>query len=162
MNDLRFIKDILYTLKRAYGRPVNIVWRVSSTADLETGVKSVVQDSFSVDRVIVLPATTDRNFAYDLAYIASNKNYSYGGFYDKNRRRIVLERSDLPPDFEIKIGYFFIFEEARYEVKAIDNFGERLAYDLDCQEIDNIDLENQIKRRYFDDLFLTHNVEVVK
>lgn len=161
MNDLRSIKTILYTLKRAYGLPINIVWRTESTPNLETGKKTVQQDSVSVDRAIILPATTNRNFVYDLVFIASNKNFTYGGFFDKNRRKVIIDRADLPRDFEIKIGHYLIINSKRYEVKNIDTFDVQAAYDLDVEQVDNIDLENQIKQVYYEDLFVDHSVEVL-
>jgi hypothetical protein len=160
MNSLRFIKNVLYTLKREYGFAINIVWKVSDAPNYRTGKRNVAQDSVSVDRAIVLPASTQRDFVYDLTFIASNKNFTYGGLFDKNRRRVFIDKSDLPTDFEIKIGYYLIIKGKRFEVKEVDLFDEGAGYELDVTQLDNIDLENHIELRYYQDLFLEQTVEV--
>lgn len=160
MNDDRFIKSVLYTLKRAYGIPANLVWRTGQTVDLETGVITVTHDSVKVDRAIVLPFSRDRDFAYDLTFIASNKNFTYGGLFDKNRRKVYVDKDDLPSDFEIKLGYYFVIQGKRFDVKVVDDYGNGLAYDLDVEQLTNIDLANQIEEVYYEDLFLNQTVEV--
>ena len=77
MNRLRFISQVLYRLKRRYGEPVEIVVRDSSVTNLQTGAKIVVVSNKHVIRGIVLPSTISREFDYDLAFIANNKNFTY-------------------------------------------------------------------------------------
>lgn len=158
--DLRFIKRTLYTLKRDFGLPLNIVWRDSSSANLETGEKTVVKDSQQVSRGIILPSTVDRNFVYDLAFIASNKNFTYGGFFDQQRRRVIIDKDDLPSDFKIEVGYYIVFNGNRYEVERVDEFEHNAAYVLQAKQIANIDVENINYRQNFSLLFFEHEVEV--
>jgi hypothetical protein len=160
MNSLRFIKNVLYTLKRDYGLPATIVWRTSSVPNLETGKLEVTQDSVAVNRAIVLPRVLQRDFVYDLSFIASNKNFTYGGLFDKNSRKVYLDPDDLPAGFDIKIGYWIIFNGIRYEVKAVDTYESNAAIDLDVSQVDNAILNNLIKKVYYDDLFLDQSVEV--
>lgn len=160
MNSLRFIKNVLYTLKRDYGLPANIVWRTSSVPNLETGKLDTAQESVAVSKAIVLPRALQRNFVYDLSFIASNKNFTYGGLFDLNSRKVYLDPDDLPRDFEIKIGYWIVFGGSRYEVKAVDTYEQGSAIDLDVTQVDNAALSNLIKKVYYDDLFLAQSVEV--
>lgn len=158
--DLRFIKNVLYSLKRDYGLPVNIVWRTSSTANLRTGKKDVIQDSIQVNRGIVLPSTINQDFAYDLSFIASNKNFTYGGLFDEQHRRVIIDRADLPPDFEIKRGYYLVFNQKRYEVEQINEFENGAGYMVLAKQVTNITLDNYIKRYMFSLLSLDQTVEV--
>lgn len=158
--DLRFIKRVLYALKRDYGLPVNIVWRVSSEANLETGKKTVTKDSILVNQGIILPSTIDRGFVYDLTFIASNKNFTYGGLFDKQYRRVIIDRDDLPSDFEIEIGYYLVFNNNRYEVEEVNEFEQSAGYFMLVKQITNIDLENHIKRQMFSVAHFDHSVEV--
>jgi len=127
MNRLRFISQVLYRLKRRYGEPVTIYYRISSTTNLETGVKSVIADSVDVARVIVLPSKIHREFVYDLTFIATNKNFTYGGHFDTTERQLIFDRKDLA-DFEIKVGMYLRFAGHRYDVKQVEEFEERTGY----------------------------------
>lgn len=165
MNNLRFIRDAIYALKQEFGLPVNIVWRSSSEIDLETGRKTVTQDSKTVNRAIVLPATTQRDFVYDLTFIASNKNFTYGGLFDKHRRKVFIDRQDLPPDFEIKLGYILIIAGKHYDVKGVDDYvdgfpDQPIAYELDVEQATNIDIGNVTNVAIYQDVFLKQAVEV--
>lgn len=127
MNRLRFISQVLYRLKRRYGEPCTICQRTSSTTDLETGVKTVHKTTRLVNRVIVLPSLIHREFQYDLTFIATNKNFTYGGLYDTTERRLIFDRKDLG-DFEITRDMYLLFAGRRYEIKQIEEFEERTAY----------------------------------
>lgn len=160
MNDSRFIKRTLYALKRQYGAQINIVWRTGSQLNLELGTKTVSQDSVRVDRAIILPVTLDRDFVYDLSFIASNKNFTYGALFNKNRRKILLDSDDLPTDFKIEIGYFCVINDQRFEIKTVDNFGNKDGYEIDMEQVDNIELANNIVEVQYQEVYLVDTVEV--
>lgn len=127
MNRLRFISRVVYRLKRRYGEPAHIVERTGSVVNLETGAKTVSKRSLYVNRVIVLPSKIHREFQYDLTFIATNKNFTYGGLYDTTEREFIIDRKDLP-DFEIKVGMYLLFKDRRYEVKEVAEFEDNTAY----------------------------------
>lgn len=160
MYDLRFIRQVLYSLRRDYGLPVNIVWDTASTPDYETGKKVVVRDSLTVNRAIIMPASIQRDFVYDLTVIASNKNFTYGGLFDQRSRRIIIDRQDIPKDFEIKIGYHAIIKGQRFEIKGVQAFDDLSAFVLDAEQVDNIELANHIQKQMYSLLLLNHTVEV--
>ena len=155
---LRFIDSTLYELKREYGVSLNIVWITAETVDTEAGKMTITRDSVSVNRAIVLPSTTEREFAYDLTFIASNKNFTYGGLFDTHRRRVIIDRRDLPTDFEIKVGYWLVFQGKRYEVEEFNEFSGRGFYIVAKQATD-VELENFIQRHIFSLITLEQTVE---
>lgn len=160
MYDLRFIRQTLYSLKREYGFPVNFVWNTESTPNYETGKKTVEKDSLTVNRALVLPSSIQRNFVYDLTVIASNKNFTYGGLFDLRSRHIVIDRQDIPADFEIKIGYYVIVKGQRFEIKAVEAYDDLSAFVLDAEQVDNVELENLIQLQMYSLLLMDHSVEV--
>lgn len=159
MSRYRFITQVLYRLKRRYGQVVDIVHRTSSTTNLETGVKTVVRDSHRVNRAIVLPSLIHREFVYDLTFIATNKNFTYGGHFDTTQRRLIIDRKDLPSDFEIKVGYYFISDGKRYEVKQVEEFEERRAYGIIGKESTDIETSNVVEVQTASDLLLSQTGE---
>lgn len=156
--DLRFITKTVRALKRDFGVPVNIVWRVSSTPNLATGAKAVIKDSLSVDRALVLPAALKRDFVYDLTVIASNKNFTYGGLFDLRSRRVILDSSDLPADFEIKVGYYLIIWGQRFDVREVERFGGTNAYVLLVEQVTSVELANVLQLQTFSLMFLENTV----
>ena len=134
MNQLRFISRVVYRLKRRYGSIVDFYYRTSSTVNLETGQKTVVKDFFRVNRAIVLPSDIHREFRYDLTFIATNKNFTYGGHFDTSQRRIIVDRKDVPLGRELEVGQYCIYDGRRYELKQVEEFEERTSYFIVVKE----------------------------
>lgn len=159
MSGLSFISRVLYRLKRRYGNVVDIVWRESSVTNRETGVKTVVKDSLRVQRMIVLPSQVHREFSYDLAYIAAAKNFTYGAFFDTDTRRFIVDAHDLPTDFEIKPGYWFVYDTKRYDVKEAERFEENRGWLVLAKQSQNVDAGNVIELHLFSEVSLTSEAE---
>ena len=127
MNRLRFISQVVYRLKRRYGEAIDIVYRTSDVTNLETGRKTITKNSRRVNRAIVLPSAIDRVFSYDLAFIATNKNFTYGGHYDTTERRFIIDRKDIP-GLELTLDMYLLFAGNRYDLKEIQEFEESTSY----------------------------------
>lgn len=162
MAGLSMVPDVLYQLKREFGLPLTIVQRTSSSPNLETGKMTVTKDSVFVNRAIALPDRLDRDFEYDLTFIASNKNFTYGGFYDKRRRRFIIDRKDLPNNFKIEIGNYLVFDGKRYEAEIVQEFEKQAGYLIVAKQETNVELENLIKRVLISTFLPTQTVQVEK
>lgn len=139
----RFTKGALYELKRRYGRQVNIIWPAGTpTVDRATGVKSTPLDSLQVNRAIVLPVSLDRAFNYDLTYIATNKNFTYGGHFDRRKVRVVLDQADIG-NLDPQVGWHFAFDRKRYDFEVIESYSG--VWDIIAKQVDNVDVQNHIK-----------------
>lgn len=117
----RFIKQVLYQLKKEFGFEITIHRVVSETKDLENGTIEPVIITQRVRRAIMLPDDSQRKFEYDLAFIAAAKNFTYGGFYDTSIRRVIIDVADLR-GFEVAIDDYFIWNEKRWNISRIDWF----------------------------------------
>lgn len=98
----------------------------SNTVDFDTGIISKTTRKITVRRAVVLPSSRSRDFVYDLSYIAAAKNFTYGGFFDVNDKKVIVDIHDLPDDFNINISYYAIMDHERYEVKVIDFEDKRI------------------------------------
>jgi hypothetical protein len=161
MNRLAFIRKVLYRLKRRYGSQVDIIWTTSSTVDRATGDKTVLKDRLRVNRMIVLPSLIHREFSYDLAYIAAAKNFTYGGFFDTQERRFIVDTKDLPADFEISVGQYFVYSGKRYDVKQVEEFEEHTAYFITAKQSESVDVDQAVTREIslLDEVSLTNEAE---
>ena len=138
-NNLREIRIILYRLKRSYGLPATIRRPRSTSQDILTGDITQVYDEYLIKRVIILPSRNMRDFIYDLSYIAANKNFTYGGFFDSRSRWMIIDIKDCPRGFTLTENCNIVFETRQYEIKeftlAEHNQGWLIhAYSLDSSD----------------------------
>lgn len=144
--------DDAYILCRKFGEPANICWRESSVVDRPTGLKTTVLASYLVRRAIVLQESVDRQFVYNLTWIASNKNFTYGALFDARNRSILLRAKDIPADLEIKVGFYVVVATKRYEIESIDLYHEW--YNLKCKQVTGIEAQNVISKTLYQEVFL--------
>jgi len=133
-NSLGFVKRLLYQLKQDYGSMIHIYKTISSDIDLKTGKTVVNRTVHKVRKAIVLPSILARKFSYDLSFIAANKNFTYGGFYDVNTRLVILDRIDLPKNYALAIEDYVIIGTKRYDVKQFEVLEHDQGYLLTVKE----------------------------
>jgi len=117
MNNFRFIKRILYSLKRRYGLPITIHRATSSEVDIINGEQTQEITTYKIKKAVVLNTKQARDFAYDLSYIAANKNFTYGALFDAGTRTILIDAIDLPTGFILLQDDGIIYNHERYEIK---------------------------------------------
>jgi len=91
----RELKKLLYRLKRIWGQPISVRRPLTNTHNVETGAISRTYTTYSIDRAIIMPISEARKFKYSLSYVAGNKNFTYGGFYDQQSRFLILDKADV-------------------------------------------------------------------
>lgn len=117
----RFIsKNILYPLKRRYGLPAKIQRLTGVVNNVETGVQAKTYEVIVIKRAILLPQNTIRKFIYDLSFIAANKNFTYGAFFDNTSRIILIDGKDL--QIELTPNDHIEIDGIRESIKRIEVF----------------------------------------
>ncbi len=158
---LAFIRRVLYQLKRDYGLEINFNFRTSSELNSETLQKTVVEDSFIVNRAILFPSGMERSFVYSLPMIASNKNFTYGALFDVDRRRILVDARDIPSSVTLDNDMWLVFDGKRYDLEEIHEFEFSSGFMLVAKQATNVTLNNNIKRTYDTPLDLTQTASAV-
>ncbi len=133
-NSLGFVKRLLYQLKKDYGLSIDIYKTTSSETNLQTGKKTTSRSVTRIRKAIVLPSILARKFSYDLSFIAANKNFTYGGFYDVTTRLIIVDRSDLPSNFELGNEDYIVYDRKRFDVKQFESLEHRQGYLITVKE----------------------------
>ena len=113
-------KDILYALKRQRGTPATIRRLITVDNTTETGKQCKTYDTIEIKRAILLPEEMIRGFLYDLSFIAANKNFTYGGFFDEVSRIILIDGKDL--QVELTPNDHILIDGIRESIKAIGVF----------------------------------------
>lgn len=125
---LKFIKRVVYKLKKSYGLPIDYYQMATHTLDTESGTKVITLTKTRIERAIVLRAREFRSFVYDLAFISANKDFTTGGFFDPEDRRVIIDASDVAIDFIPTVDDYFIYDNRKYEVKEIQSLESNSAY----------------------------------
>jgi hypothetical protein len=94
--------------------------------NLETG--EVVRDllEITIKRGILLPERQSVDYMYDLSFIAANKNFTYGGFFEPGERAVLIDVHDLPSAFIITPEMYIVFQSRRYEIKEANKIPDHI------------------------------------
>lgn len=132
MNNLRQIKKVIYRLKRTYGRKITFRFVEVGSVNILTGEQTVTNHDYVINRAIILPRTISRDFTYDLAFIAANKNFTYGGYYDPSKHNVLVDSRDLTTLLatygKIDPNWDAIIGDQVFKVKSADPYDNDLAY----------------------------------
>ena len=77
-----------------------------------------------------------RNFVYDLAYIAANKNFTMGALFDKVSTTCIIDIRELPTDIEISLNNYCSISGVTYKIATSDIF-EDAFYIIKLQTLSN-------------------------
>jgi len=139
-NVLRQIRKIIYRLKRQFGIVMYIGYRDSAdTYNLETGQMTRDLVYVKIRRGIVLPQRHFKDFEYDLSFIAANKNFTYGGLFERGVRNVIIDVKDLPSGFEVTTEMYVVFENRRYEIQSATRSEENKAWLIQAKQVSNTD-----------------------
>lgn len=119
-NELRFIKEVIYDLKRDYGGPIEIYQNVPGQTDYKTGQKTFTKTKWTVARAIRLPRSIHRDSLYS---ITGNRLFAYGNIIETADRQIIIDWRDLPSGFQFKEeNWYVIIDNQHYEVVKVIEF----------------------------------------
>lgn len=126
--NMRYVRNLLYKLKRQYGAKVTIYKTLTSEVDPKTGERTTTRQVVQIRHAVVLPDTLARKFAYEHSFLAANRAFTYGAQWDVGQRLCIIDGEDLPRDFLIEIETSVVFENQRYTVKTADRLDIGFGY----------------------------------
>ena len=115
----RQLDKIIYRLKRSFGQRMHVRKLIRTVRNSETGKIERDYRTIVVNHGIVLPRRMSRDFAYDLSFIAANKNFTYGAHYDQNDRDVIIEAKDIPSDLVITNDDYMLIADKQYRVREV-------------------------------------------
>lgn len=139
-NNLRQIELILYRLKREYGLPIAVRHPTQNDSDAQTGKITRVYDIYKITRAICLPTDMMRTFVYDLTYVAANKNFAYGGLFDKNTKIFIFSKKDLKKDgvqLDLASDDDLISKGRKYDIISFDETEDNTSYLVKAKMLDS-------------------------
>lgn len=134
---LRQHRLLIYRLKRTFGQKIKYLVPTQNDHDILTGAITRAFTQFDIKRAVVMPAELMRSFVYDLAFIASAKNFTHGGYFDATNRWILVSAKDFPKGFKPKIKHHLEFDDEKWEIKTILIQPPRAFYAIAVQSLSN-------------------------
>jgi hypothetical protein len=133
---MNFLSQTIYSLKNRYGAAATYRSFVSTSLNLDTGAIAQVAIEVSIAKLLVFPEKMARKFIYDLAYVAANKNFTYGGQFDEQQTLIAIDSRDLGV-ITPKVDDHLIIHSTRFEVKKVIDYPEDRVFLLGLTRLEN-------------------------
>lgn len=125
-------------LKRQYGGPVTIYKLGDAATNYKTGVKSVTKTSYPIARAIILPVRMSKEVLRSISQISANKKFTSGATFEKGLRQIIVDRADVDSSLELTTDDWLVFNDRRYNIKAVEEFEFDTAWVITGQEIGGV------------------------
>ena len=120
MKNLPNHRKILYTLKRGYGERVVLHRLLTGSNNVTTGKTVRRFEAYEFLKAPVLPNRSDRVFVYDLDWIQAGRNFTKGGFFDRDLRTVLIDGRDLPKHFKPTLEDYLVIRNQRYLIKGVE------------------------------------------
>lgn len=134
----REMRQLLYPIKRRRGEPVQVHQIDDNDVNLQSGAITKSYLTYKIKKAIVLPVDTNRSFVYDLAFIAANKNFTGGGFFDKLNTTVIIDMQELPTGIIVSLNDYCSIKGVTYKI-AKAKIWEDAFYVLSIQTISNFE-----------------------
>lgn len=121
---LSFIKNVIYQLKKEYGKYITIYKNTSNTVDFDTGIKNTVVTFRRVKKAVLLPSNLIRTFVYKSGL---DPDFKEGGFIDINDRIMLIDAKDLR-NFDLTMDDYIVYSNKRWQVIKVTEFEDQAAY----------------------------------
>ena len=129
MQKKRKIIEYLYPLMQEQGHPITYTVLSSYAPNYRTGDLKYTLTEHSLPRAITWSVVQAQKFEYDLAFVAANKNFTYGGFFTVGDRALILSDPPFTPSFRD----FFVYNSKRYNVHKIQELDDAAGYILSAR-----------------------------
>lgn len=134
-SEISFARQMIYDLKRLYGRPVAIYKRESVSVDPKTGKKTLNYQTYELNRGIRLNPNISRDFQYSGAFNGANTNFTYGAYFDPSVANFLIDRHDFPRGVILKEDDYIIYENRRFDVQHFIDMENKHGYIIVAKEI---------------------------
>lgn len=118
---LSHVKRTITSFKHRYGLPIDYHIIDQHDVDPTTGDKTTVLAVHHVKKAVVMRTREFRSFVYDVAYMAANRDFTEGGYFDPEDRSIIVDAKDLG-GHEPTVDDYIIFQNKRYDVSEVAEF----------------------------------------
>ena len=131
---------IFYRLKRQFGLPLIVRKPTGSANDIQTGKMVRSYDTCKIRRAIRLPAEVVRTMVHDVTLSSANKNFMYGGLFDKSTKLFIIDTKDLKVDgvkMMLDESCHIVCELLKYDITQLTLTENGSSYLIKAKNIDS-------------------------
>ena len=130
---------LVYRLKFEQGEPLTWIFKKGVTVDIGSGNTEEISEEIHIHRAIVFPTEYTEELKYSISYLATNKNFVYGGYFGSSSLGLVIDERDfkLPVNAERIEDRVRLQNGDEYEIKNIDYGLYKTYLVVELERIDN-------------------------
>src|SRR5690606_12346730 len=122
-NQLKFVQQTLYALKREYGVAGDLYNVTSDTVDPETGVRTWVREKHHIKKLILLPTNVTVQMFIAGGFIRPDPSFPSAG-REVTDAFAVVEQKDL--DVEVTKDFYVVINHKRYNIASINEIEQNI------------------------------------
>lgn len=134
MTKLAFVSRVVNDLKARYGVRMDYYYPTTNAFDAKSGAIGRTYTLIAIRKSLILPTNAIRDFEYDIAFLAANKNFTFGGFFDKDKIVVCVNYKDMrshAPVLEDHVVYL----NKKWMVKIVKEYADLQCYVMELQAI---------------------------
>lgn len=160
-NPKKFVRQVLGSLKKQHGSPVQVYKSVSESVNWADGIRSSVETCIDVDNCIVLPAKINSELVQSISLISANKPFMMGGYYGTGKRNFIFdfaERRGLPSTYQWDLSDWIIVDYLgvlqRYDVEKFEELHFGAGWLVTATRVQGVTPQRTIKEN------ITHTLQL--
>ena len=136
-NQRIFIRQLLYSLKREYGQPIDLYTQVINTpTDITTGKKDIVRIKYYIPKAVVVPVSFNTAYLFTQTYLKNiGREFAFGGTIDRDIKNVIIDARDLPVGVEILPEFHMMIHNERYDLGRIQKLEENAGYLIQIKRV---------------------------
>ena len=157
------MRQLIYRAKHRFGKKIRLYTSTvpgDAAPNFLTGALSGSNNRTVqlVRKALILKGDHTHNFVYDLSFIAANKNFTMGGFFEKEAFTFIIDAKDIvtAPD---PSGYV-TWDKQKFEIKSASRQGENICYIIRAQYIPGAKPLDIFEEQIDQSLTLSHVVTI--
>lgn len=124
----RQVRQTLYRLRRRWGVQATLYEVVPGSFDPELGTVSETKTVHVIPQLVTWYVTEQQRFEYDLAFVAANKNFTYGATFEMGDRFAIVDGVYLPDTFNMTESCYFVYDAVRYSLQRWTELDGKAGY----------------------------------
>ena len=119
---------------KRYAVPIDYYRPTTNTFETRSGVFTRRFTVFNILKALVLPTDLKRDFEYDIAFLAANKDFTTGGVWTKGKAQLIIKYQDWQLTTPPHNDDFIIYLGRKWEILKIAEWAEGQAFEFIIQE----------------------------
>lgn len=148
----REMRQILYRMRRRWGVEADLYQVNPGEPDIDLGTTTDVKTKIHIPQFITWLVTESQKFEYDLSFVAANKNFTYGAFFQVGDRFGIIDGKYLPDNFDLTENDYVVYDSLRYDLQRWDVLDAKSGFLLHLRHVKGTAPSQIIEKTVIQDL----------